>query len=165
MTVLCPNCGKTSHTAGRRRHNNSHSNRIIERATTKARIQTREENAEARMIRRKVTNVGELDIVRNIEDRRKVEEFDTRTHWHRENILMYPLGNHDTVKELGSLVQQAQLRACVMSNRGSGNCAESRTQSFTGEVEKFFRDGPSTILHLDGTLSNHGQEPSTGICA
>ena len=43
---------------------------------------------------------------------------------------MYPWENHDTVKELGSLVQQAQLRSCVKSNRGTGNGAKSRTQSF-----------------------------------
>ena len=68
----------------------------------------------------------------------------TRAHWHRENILILTLGNHDTVKELGSLVQQAQIRACVMSNRGSGNCAESRTQTFASAVEKFF---PRQSIH------------------
>ena len=42
----------------------------------------------------------------------------------------YQLGNqanHDTVEELGSLVQQAQQRAGTKSKRGSGNYAESRT--------------------------------------
>ena len=79
--------------------------------------------------------------------------------------MKYPLGNHDTVKELGSLVQQAQLRAGVKSNRGSGNCAESRTQLFACAVEKFLQDKPSTMLHSEGTLLNHGQQPRAGICA
>ena len=49
------------------------------------------------------------------------------------------MGNHDTVEELGSLVQQAQQRAGAKSNRGSGNCAESRTQLIANAVEKFLR--------------------------
>ena len=93
------------------------------------------------------------------------------THWHGENIfsdrdqMKYQLGNHDTVEELGSLVQQAQQKAGTKSKRGSGNCAESRSQLFANAVEKFFRDRPSTMLHTDGTLSNHGQQPRAGICA
>ena len=79
--------------------------------------------------------------------------------------MKYPLGNHDTVEDLGSLVQQAQLRAGVKSNRGSGNCAESRTQLFSCAVEKLLRDKPSTMLHSDGTRSNQGQQPRAGICA
>ena len=75
------------------------------------------------------------------------------------------MGNHDTVEELGSLVQQAQQRAGAKSKRGSGNCAESRTQLFANAVEKFLRDKPSTMLHSEGTLSNHGQQPRAGICA
>ena len=78
-------------------------------------------------------------------------KFDTRTRTGTERTDEVSMGNHDTVKELGSLVQQAQLRAGVKFNRGSGNCAESRTHSFTSAVEKFLRDKPSTIL--------------TGICA
>ena len=91
--------------------------------------------------------------------------FDTRTRTGTERTDEVSMGNYDTVKELGSLVQQAQLRAGVKSNRGSGNCAESRTHSFTSAVEKFLRHRPSTILHSEGTLSNHGQQPRTGICA
>ena len=44
--------------------------------------------------------------------------------------MKHPLGNHDTVEELGSLVQQAQQKAGTESKRVSGNCAESRS----GEV-------------------------------
>ena len=101
----------------------------------------------------------------------KKKKFDTRTRTGKMEPFPHDktdevsMGNHDTVKELGSLVQQAQLRASVKSNRGSGNCAETRTQSFTSAVEKFLRDKPSTILHSEGTLPNHGQQPSTGICA
>ena len=51
------------------------------------------------------------------------------------------------------------------ANGCSRSVPEGRTQSFTSAVEKFVRDSPSTILHLDGTLSNHGQQPRTGICA
>ena len=96
------------------------------------------------------------------------------THWARENIFSrqrpddYQLGyqgNHDTVEELGSLVQQAQQKAGTKSKRGSGNCAESRIQLFANAVVKFFRDRPSTMLHSEGTLSNHGQQPRAGICA
>ena len=73
------------------------------------------------------------------------------------------MGNHDTVKELDSLVQQAQLRADVKSNRGSRNCAESRNHSFTSASEKFLQDKPSAIMHSEGTLPNHGQQPRTEI--
>ena len=68
--------------------------------------------------------------------------------------MKHPLGNHDTVEELGSLVQQAQQKAGTESKRGSGNCAESRSQLFANAVAKFFRDRPSTMLHSEGTLSN-----------
>ena len=79
--------------------------------------------------------------------------------------MKYQLGNHDTVEGLGSLVQQAQQKAGTKSKRGSGNCAESRIQLFANAVTKFFRDRPSTMLHSEGTLSNHGQQPRAGICA
>ena len=79
--------------------------------------------------------------------------------------MKYQLGNHDTVEELGSLVQQAQQKAGNKSKRGSGNCAESRSQLFADAVAKFFRERPSTMLHADGTLSNQGQQPRAGICA
>ena len=95
----------------------------------------------------------------------KTPRFDTRTRTGTERTDEVSMGNHDTVKELSSLVQQAQLRAGVKSNRGSGNCAESRTHSFMSAMEKFLRDNPSTILHSEGTLSNQGQQPRTGICA
>ena len=76
--------------------------------------------------------------------------------------MKYQLGNHDTVEELGSLVQQAQQTAGNKSKRGSGNCAESRSQLFADAVAKFLRERPSTMLHTDGTLSNHGQQPRAG---
>ena len=78
--------------------------------------------------------------------------------------MKYPLGNHDTVKELGSLVQQAQQRAGTKSKRGTGNYAESRIQLFANAKAKCFRDKLSTMLHSEGTLSNHGQQPRAGIC-
>ena len=40
-------------------------------------------------------------------------EFDTRTRTGTERTDEVSMGNHDTVKELGSLVQQAQLRAGI----------------------------------------------------
>ena len=89
----------------------------------------------------------------------KILLFDTRTRTGTERTDEVSTGNHDTVKELGSLVQQAQLRAGVKSNRGSGNCAESRTHSFTSTVEKFQRDKPSTILHSEGqTVCQNAEE-------
>ena len=72
--------------------------------------------------------------------------------------MKYQLGNHDTVEGLGSLVQQAQQKADTKSKRGSSNCAESRIQLFANAVTK-------TMLHSEGTLSNHGQQPRAGICA
>ena len=106
------------------------------------------------------------------EDFERKRKFDTRTRTgtertfsHDRDLMKYPLGNHDTVEELGSLVQQAQQKAGTKSKRGSGNCTESRSQLFANAVAKFFRDRPSTMLHSEGTLSNHGQQPRAGICA
>ena len=104
--------------------------------------------------------------------RKKSQQLDTRTRtgtertffsWQRPDEVS--MGNHDTVEELGSLVQQAQQKAGTKSKRGSGNCAESRSQLFANAVANFFRDKPSTMLHSEGTLSNHGQQPRAGICA
>ena len=89
-----------------------------------------------------------------------------RDHFQHDREQMNNLlGYHDTVEELGSFVQQAQLRAGAKTNRGSGTCAESRTQLLSCAVEKFLRDKPSTMLHSDGTRSNHGQQRRAGICA
>ena len=87
-------------------------------------------------------------------------QFDTRTRTGTERTDEVSMGNHDTVKELGSLVQRAQLRAGVKSNRGSGNCADSRTHSFTSAMEKqFLRHNPSTIVHSEGTLQTTASNP------
>ena len=107
------------------------------------------------------TNVP--DLLHAIPIRQKeLSTFDTRTRTGMERTDEVSMGNHDTVKELGSLVQQAQLRAGVKSNRGSGNCAESRTHSFTSAVEKFLRDKPSTNCTqrapFQTTASNPGQD-------
>ena len=88
---------------------------------------------------------------------------DQFSSWQRTDEVS--MENHDSVKELDSLVQQAQLWAVVKSNRGSGNCAESRTHSSSSASEKFVQDKPSAILHSEGTLPNHDQQPRTEICA
>ena len=72
------------------------------------------------------------------------------------------MGNHDTVEELGSLVQQAQQRAGTKSKRGSGNYAESRIQLFANAVTKFFETNRRRCCILKGlfrtTASSLGQE-------
>ena len=78
-----------------------------------------------------------------------------RDHFQHDREQMNNLlGYHDTVEELGSLVQQAQLRAGAKTKRGSSNCAESRTQLLSCAVEKFLRDKPS----VQTMANNVGQE-------
>ena len=82
------------------------------------------------------------------------QKFDTRTRTGTESTDEVSMGNHDTVKELGSLVQQAQLRAGVKSNRGSGNCFRITTHGCS-----LLTDGtPTTLARSQNTNSTAGCE-------